>query len=87
MDHLIIGREGIDSDRNVARINFTVVCALLAWIIVIILSIELAIRWNHISGAYILNDIGQWTILLAAICSVVRVLWVWQELERLPEDA
>ena len=86
VDQLIRGREGIDSDRTVARINISVVWALTAWIIVIILSIELIIQWNHIFGAYIFDDSGQWTVLVAAICSLVRVLSIWRELEFLPKD-
>ena len=63
-------------------INIFVVYTLIAWFIVYTLSIELLIPWNHITGAYSFDDSGQWIILVAAICNLVRVLWRWQELER-----
>ena len=90
VDLMIIGREGRDEDDRTVdsshSINITVVCALVAWIIIFTVSIELIIPWNHITGAYSFIDSGQWIVLVAAICSLVRVLWIWLELERLPHD-
>ena len=87
VDQMIRGREGTDeNDRTVAQINITVVCALATWLIFIILSIELIIKWNHITGAYSFSDSGQWIVLLAAICSLVKVMWMWLVLELLPYD-
>ena len=86
MDQIIKGRQGSDAaDKTVALINIIVVYLLFGWIIFIILSIELIIPWNHIAGAYSF-DSGQWIILVAATCSLVRVLYIWQRLERLPDD-
>ena len=87
VDQMIRGREGTDPydlDRTVASINITVGSALVTWIIIFILSIELIIPWNHISGAYSF-DSGQWIPLVTA-CSLVRLLYVWQQLERLPRN-
>ena len=86
VDKMIRGREGTDAaDETVAFINNTVIFALIAWIIFIILSIELIIPWNHISGVYSF-DSGQWIVLVASACSLVRVLWIWQKLEFKPKD-
>lgn len=86
VDQMIRGRDGEDAHKQtVAWINITVVFTLIAWITFIILSIELIIPWNHISGAYSF-DSGQWIILVAATCTLVRVLFKWQKLERLPKD-
>ena len=84
--HLLRGRDAEAVRKQiVAYINFIVVCTLILWITFIILSIELIIPWNHISGAYSF-DSGQWIILVTATCTLVRVLFKWQKLERLPKN-
>jgi len=71
---------------TVAQINLAVLIILVGWITFIILSIELIIPWNHISGAYSF-DSGQWIVLVAAVCNFIRVLYKWQKLERMkPKD-
>ena len=80
------GRSGPEAYHQIVPwLEFGVVCLLFGWIIFIILSIELIIPWNHIAGAYSF-DSGQWIILVAATCSLVRVVWIWRELERLPKN-
>ena len=80
------GRTGPEAyDRIVSCLQIWVVWLLLLWIIFIILSIELIIPWNHIMGAYSF-DSGQWIILVASICALVRVVWLLRKLRRLPHD-
>ena len=88
VDEILGGSSGQEAhDRIVKRIESLVALLLVAWIILIILSIELIIPWNHITGAYSF-DSGQWIILVAATCGILRVFWIWLRLglERLPDD-
>ena len=73
------------ADGIQAWTNIIVVWLLILWIGLFILSIELIIPWNHISGVYNF-DSGQWIVLVASACSLVRALWIWQKLEFKPKD-
>lgn len=40
-----------------------------------VIAVELAIRWNHITGAYSVTTTAQIFPLLLSACLVVRVIW------------